>query len=54
MQLFGSLVAILDDFVFTDLAIFDYKPLLIGFSVMFAWITLIKYLKYNDNVNILT
>ena len=53
-QLLGSLVSFLDDLVDYELVIFSYKQYLIGFSVMFAWITIIQYLQYNDEVNLLT
>lgn len=53
-QLFGALVAFLDELISTKLIIFEHKEFLIGFGVMLSWITMLKYLQYNNNLNLMT
>lgn len=53
-QVFGALVAFLDEIISTNLIIFEHKEFLIGFGVMLAWITMLKYLQYNNNLNLMT
>ena len=43
-QLFGALVAFIDELIVTTLIIFEHKEILIGFGVMLAWITVLRYL----------
>lgn len=53
-QLFGALVAIFDYFIIAELVIFRHKEVFIGFGVMLAWITILKYLEYSNNLNLMT
>ena len=53
-QLFGALVASLDEIITANLVIFEHKEVLIGFGVMLAWITILRYLEYTSNLNIMT
>lgn len=53
-QLFGAFVSVLDEIIATNLVIFEHKEFLIGFGVMLAWITMLKYLQYSNNLNIMT
>jgi hypothetical protein len=53
-QVFGGIVAILSELFSTKLVIFNHKEFLIGFGVMLAWITILKYLQYNNNLNLMT
>lgn len=36
------------------LAIFERKELLIGLGVMLAWVTILKYLEYSPNLNLMS
>src|ERR1700733_14549750 len=53
-QIIGAIVAILNETIDQRLDIFDKKETFIGFGAMFAWITMLKYLEYNQNLNLMT
>ena len=40
--------------IITELIIFRHKEVFIGFGVMLAWITILKYLEYSNNLNLMT
>jgi hypothetical protein len=53
-QIFGALVALLELVIDEKLAIFEHKELLIGLGVMLAWVTILKYLEYSPNLNLMS
>lgn len=53
-QIFGALVALLELIIDERLAIFEHKELLIGLGVMLAWVTILKYLEYSPNLNLMS
>lgn len=53
-QFIGAVTAILSELIDARLEIFEQKETFIGFGAMFAWITILKYLEYNQSLNLMT
>lgn len=53
-QIFGGFVSLLEVVIEERLAIFEHKELLVGLGVMLAWITILKYLEYSPNLNLMS
>ncbi len=51
VQTMGAIVSILMEFVLIERS---KRETLVGFGTMLAWVTIMKYLKYADNVDLLT
>lgn len=54
IQINGSIIAILFIALQDKLAIFSFHEAIIGFGCMFAWLLMLKYLEYNQNINLMT
>lgn len=54
IQINGSIIAILFLLIKENLAIFSFHEAIIGFGCMFAWLLILKYLEYNQNINLMT
>jgi len=54
IQINGSIIAILFILIKDNLAIFTFHEAIIGFGCMFAWLLMLKYLEYNQNINLMT
>ena len=54
IQINGSIIAILFLLIKDQLAIFSFHEAIIGFGCMFAWLLMLKYLEYNQNINLMT
>lgn len=54
IQINGSIIAILFIVLRDQLAIFSFHEAIIGFGCMFAWLLMLKYLEYNQNINLMT
>jgi hypothetical protein len=53
-QFIGAVVSILSESITRRLDVFEKKETFIGFGAMLAWITMLKYLEYNQNLNLMT